>query len=131
MVKLLFSFLFPLAAKNLIGQLLTVDPAYRLTASEIPCHPWMSGKKISANYQRQTNVLDMMKDFNSKNYDDDGDEEEEEDSAADESVDADNSNSVQQDVKSEKVVSSKCAKLLMSVVHHSFKWLKANVICRQ
>jgi len=90
-------------AKNLIGQLLTVDPAYRLTASEIPCHPWMSGKKISANYQRQTNVLDMMKDFNSKNYDDDGDEEEEEDSAADESVDADNSNSVQQDVKSEKV----------------------------
>ncbi|XP_022112093.1 serine/threonine-protein kinase 33-like [Acanthaster planci] len=47
-------------AKNAIQGLLTVDPAHRLTASELLHHPWITGEKGSDN-DGPKNVLEMMK----------------------------------------------------------------------
>ena len=40
--------------------MLTVDPAHRLTASELLHHPWITGEKGSDN-DGPKNVLEMMK----------------------------------------------------------------------
>ncbi|XP_038065822.1 myosin light chain kinase A-like [Patiria miniata] len=47
-------------AKNAIQGLLTVDPAHRLTASELLHHPWITGEKGSDS-DGPKNVLEMMK----------------------------------------------------------------------
>jgi len=48
------------SAKDLIGRLINVDPAYRMTASEITTHPWLLGQQQGT---ASTNVLEMMKNF--------------------------------------------------------------------
>ncbi|CAK8683977.1 unnamed protein product [Clavelina lepadiformis] len=50
------------AAKNLISQLLDVNPARRLTATEVMSHPWTLGS-LDATAPNPTNVLDLMKDY--------------------------------------------------------------------
>ncbi|XP_074662474.1 serine/threonine-protein kinase 33-like isoform X2 [Tubulanus polymorphus] len=46
-------------AKNLLHGMLKVDPAHRLTASEILAHPWFTGDKLETG--GPSNVLEMMK----------------------------------------------------------------------
>lgn len=48
--------------KNLIKNILVVDPAHRYTANEIASHPWSTGSKDSQT-NMPTNVLTMMKDY--------------------------------------------------------------------
>jgi len=53
------------SAKDLIGRLINVDPAYRMTASEIACHPWLLGQQQGT---ASTNVLEMMKNFREDDF---------------------------------------------------------------
>ncbi|CAH1800245.1 unnamed protein product, partial [Owenia fusiformis] len=56
-------------AKDCICGMLKVDPAHRLTASEVVDHSWISGQEG----QGRTNVLEMMKQFRlNQDMDDDG-----------------------------------------------------------
>ncbi|CAK8683966.1 unnamed protein product [Clavelina lepadiformis] len=48
--------------KNLISQLLDVNPARRLTATEVTSHPWTLDS-LDATAPNPTNVLDLMKDY--------------------------------------------------------------------
>lgn len=48
------------SAKDLIQKLLYVNPAYRITAQEVPQHPWMKG---SSDLTSTKNVLELMKEF--------------------------------------------------------------------
>lgn len=48
-------------AKNAIQGLLKVDPAHRLTASELLDHPWITGDRSRPMNNGPTNVLEMMK----------------------------------------------------------------------
>ncbi|CAK8683955.1 unnamed protein product [Clavelina lepadiformis] len=48
--------------KNLISQLLDVNPSKRLTATEVTSHPWTLGS-LDATAPNPTNVLDLMKDY--------------------------------------------------------------------
>ena len=57
------------SVKNLIKNILVVDPAHRYTANEIASHPWTMGS-TDANTSMPTNVLAMMKDFAKKMADD-------------------------------------------------------------
>lgn len=51
-------------AKDLIRNILVVDPKKRLTAEEIYNHPWVSGEKTPRT--ELPNVTDKMKEYNSK-----------------------------------------------------------------
>ncbi|XP_039604343.1 serine/threonine-protein kinase 33 [Polypterus senegalus] len=56
------------AARNVIRCLLKVDPAHRITASELLDNPWITGDTSTS--VRHSNVLEMMKQF--RNDPDDG-----------------------------------------------------------
>ncbi|XP_051507936.1 serine/threonine-protein kinase 33-like [Myxocyprinus asiaticus] len=49
------------AAKNVLQSLLKVDPAHRITASELLDNPWIAGDTSTS--ATQTNVLEMMRQF--------------------------------------------------------------------
>lgn len=54
-------FVLSTPAKNAIQGLLKVDPAHRLTASELLDHPWITGDRSRPMNNGPTNVLEMMK----------------------------------------------------------------------
>nr|XP_002124936.1 serine/threonine-protein kinase 33-like [Ciona intestinalis]XP_018673303.1 serine/threonine-protein kinase 33-like [Ciona intestinalis]XP_018673304.1 serine/threonine-protein kinase 33-like [Ciona intestinalis]XP_026695741.1 serine/threonine-protein kinase 33-like [Ciona intestinalis] len=70
------------SAKNLVCKLLNVDPAHRLTASEVASHPWTLGSNDSSS--NPTNVLDMMKDYAKEMAGNDVEDQDEFDQSADE-----------------------------------------------
>lgn len=47
-------------AKSLLEKMMRVDPAHRLTATEVLHHPWITGNEAQ---QESTNVLELMKMF--------------------------------------------------------------------
>ncbi|XP_060223059.1 serine/threonine-protein kinase 33 isoform X2 [Meriones unguiculatus] len=49
------------SAKNVLKQLLKVDPAHRITAKELLDSQWLTGNALSSS--RTTNVLEMMKEW--------------------------------------------------------------------
>lgn len=51
-------------AKNLLTQMLTKDPALRITAAEVECHAWVRGENM-AEVHTTENVLDMMRQWRS------------------------------------------------------------------
>ncbi|ESO87285.1 hypothetical protein LOTGIDRAFT_154783, partial [Lottia gigantea] len=57
-------------AKNCIERMLRCDPAHRITAGEVLDHSWITGK--SHDNSRPTNVLEMMRQFNDEEDDNDG-----------------------------------------------------------
>ncbi|KAM4617122.1 serine/threonine-protein kinase 33 isoform 2-T3 [Discoglossus pictus] len=61
------------AAKDVLQRLLKVDPAYRITATELVDNAWIAGE--TSIVQRPTNVLEMMKEW--KNCLDTDEEEDE------------------------------------------------------
>ncbi|CAH2325502.1 serine threonine- kinase 33 isoform X1 [Pelobates cultripes] len=56
------------AAKDVLQRLLKVDPAHRITASELLDDPWITGETNPV--QRPTNVLEMMKEWRNDMDDD-------------------------------------------------------------
>lgn len=51
-------------AKDLIKNILVVDPKKRMTAEEILAHPWVMGEKTPRT--ELPNVTDKIKEFNTK-----------------------------------------------------------------
>uniref|UniRef100_A0A8C2MIF3 Serine/threonine-protein kinase 33 n=1 Tax=Cricetulus griseus TaxID=10029 RepID=A0A8C2MIF3_CRIGR len=49
------------SAKNVLKQLMKVDPAHRITAKELLDNQWLTGNTLSS--ARPTNVLEMMKEW--------------------------------------------------------------------
>nr|XP_048316473.1 serine/threonine-protein kinase 33 isoform X1 [Myodes glareolus]XP_048316474.1 serine/threonine-protein kinase 33 isoform X1 [Myodes glareolus]XP_048316475.1 serine/threonine-protein kinase 33 isoform X1 [Myodes glareolus]XP_048316476.1 serine/threonine-protein kinase 33 isoform X1 [Myodes glareolus] len=49
------------SAKNVLKQLMKVDPAHRITAKELLDNQWLTGNTVSS--ARPTNVLEMMKEW--------------------------------------------------------------------
>lgn len=49
------------SAKNVLKQLMKVDPAHRITAKELLDNQWLTGNTVSS--VRPTNVLEMMKEW--------------------------------------------------------------------
>uniref|UniRef100_A0A8C5KIL2 Serine/threonine-protein kinase 33 n=1 Tax=Jaculus jaculus TaxID=51337 RepID=A0A8C5KIL2_JACJA len=49
------------SAKGVLGQLIKVDPAHRFTAKELLDSQWLTGNTVPS--MRQTNVLEMMKEW--------------------------------------------------------------------
>ncbi|XP_078537118.1 serine/threonine-protein kinase 33 [Lissotriton helveticus] len=49
------------SAKDTLKLLMKVDPAYRITANELLDNPWITGEKNAT--QRQSNVLELMKEW--------------------------------------------------------------------
>nr|XP_054774808.1 serine/threonine-protein kinase 33-like [Lytechinus pictus] len=80
-------------AKNAIQGLLKVDPAHRLTASELLDHPWITGDRSRPMNNGPTNVLEMMKQWKNDLLLEDKEEE-----AAD-SADGGNDDSMNNNVK--------------------------------
>ncbi|XP_011672831.1 serine/threonine-protein kinase 33 isoform X2 [Strongylocentrotus purpuratus] len=62
-------------AKNAIQGLLKVDPAHRLTASELLDHPWITGDRSRPMNNGPTNVLEMMKQWKLEEDNEEGEEE--------------------------------------------------------
>ncbi|CAL8380489.1 unnamed protein product [Arctogadus glacialis] len=70
------------AAKTVLGCLLKVDPAHRITANELVDNPWITGD--TSNPATPTNVLEMMRLF--RDDPDEGEEQEGRESALSQSL---------------------------------------------
>lgn len=55
------------AAKDCIERMLILDPAPRMTASELLDHPWIKGIPLDSHAQGPRNVLEMMKEYRKEN----------------------------------------------------------------
>ncbi|CAH1250543.1 serine/threonine-protein kinase 33-like isoform X5 [Branchiostoma lanceolatum] len=62
-------------AKSILSSMLRVDPAHRLTASQILDHPWVTG--LDGNSTQPTNVLELMKQWGKELRDEEFSEESE------------------------------------------------------
>ncbi|KAI8487081.1 Serine/threonine-protein kinase 33 [Branchiostoma belcheri] len=60
-------------AKSILSSMLRVDPAHRLTASQILDHPWVTG--LDGNSTQPTNVLELMKQWGKELRDEEFSEE--------------------------------------------------------
>ncbi|XP_078582354.1 serine/threonine-protein kinase 33-like isoform X2 [Branchiostoma floridae x Branchiostoma japonicum] len=73
-------------AKSILSSMLRVDPAHRLTASQILDHPWVTG--LDGNSTQPTNVLELMKQWGKELRDEEFSEESE-----------DNNNQMEEDLQ--------------------------------
>ena len=50
-------------AKDCLSRMIKVNPAHRITSSELIDHPWFLDKKLDEMSDKQKNVLELMTDF--------------------------------------------------------------------